>query len=210
MKCPICSSSETQIMKKGFSAGDACCGSICLGPFGLLCGATNSNKMHVHCSKCGHKFSKRPKDWECKNCGKEYDTKEESKECEQRHMQKLIARKNFNKKVKILWINLTKKNKNPKIRNNKPVKISKMRESKNIFKSKLFNFFSWFFAIMFFLVGLGTFTDSTAGGIFAIIAGLILLPPFLNYIKKYGLILKPWIRILTSLILLIIAMELSS
>lgn len=56
MKCPKCGSSQTQLMKRGFNSSDACCGAICLGPLGLLCGNVGGNKINVHCSRCGHKF----------------------------------------------------------------------------------------------------------------------------------------------------------
>ncbi len=67
MKCPKCNSEDIHFVKntsgKDFSFGNACCGSIVLGPFGWLCGACGSGKKTEEfwiCKNCGHKF----KNWE--------------------------------------------------------------------------------------------------------------------------------------------------
>ncbi len=64
MKCPKCSSEKIQFGTNtsggGFSFSDACCGSIILGPLGVLCGACGSDtktKEFWICQDCGHKFS---------------------------------------------------------------------------------------------------------------------------------------------------------
>lgn len=64
MKCPNCGSERIQFGTNtsgtGYSAGDACCGFIFLGPLGLLCGACGSDiktKEFWICQDCGHKFT---------------------------------------------------------------------------------------------------------------------------------------------------------
>lgn len=69
--CPQCGSrhltvlSETNVQTTGknFSLGQACCGDILLGPFGLLCGlcgqgktTTSTSTTYWVCSNCGKKF----------------------------------------------------------------------------------------------------------------------------------------------------------
>ncbi len=54
--CPKCGSTSITTTKKGYAAGDACCGAILLGPLGLLCGATDANKLSNVCQKCGHSW----------------------------------------------------------------------------------------------------------------------------------------------------------
>lgn len=56
VKCPKCGSTEVTIQKEGFDAGSACCGAFLVGPFGLLCGAKEANKLNRHCLNCAHKW----------------------------------------------------------------------------------------------------------------------------------------------------------
>lgn len=57
VKCPKCGSASITTVKKGYNAGDACCGAILVGPLGLLCGATDANKLSNVCQKCGHTWA---------------------------------------------------------------------------------------------------------------------------------------------------------
>lgn len=64
MKCPKCGSERIQFGTNtsggGFSFSDACCGSIILGPLGVLCGACGSDTKTEEfwiCQDCGYKFS---------------------------------------------------------------------------------------------------------------------------------------------------------
>lgn len=70
MKCPNCGGDNCQFItssetdSKFFSAGDACCGYVCLGPLGLLCGLCDSGSSTTTqeywiCNECGTKFSAR-------------------------------------------------------------------------------------------------------------------------------------------------------
>lgn len=67
MKCPSCGSEQIQFGTNtkgtGFSAGDACCGFIILGPLGILCGA------------CGNDI-KTDEFWICQNCGNKFSNSE--------------------------------------------------------------------------------------------------------------------------------------
>lgn len=54
--CPRCGSKSIQVMKKGFSAGNAALGGILLGPLGVLAGAAGGNEIERVCMNCGHKF----------------------------------------------------------------------------------------------------------------------------------------------------------
>ena len=56
IKCPKCGSTEIMVQKEGFDAKSACCGAFLVGPFGLLCGAKEANKLNRHCLKCAHKW----------------------------------------------------------------------------------------------------------------------------------------------------------
>lgn len=67
MKCPKCGCENCQIINnvgtvgKDYSLGQGCCGTICLGPIGLLCGLCGQNKQIVNtqfwvCSDCGNKW----------------------------------------------------------------------------------------------------------------------------------------------------------
>lgn len=65
--CPNCGSKNNSFFsntqKAGFSAGDACCGYILLGPIGVLCGAFGANSTTTTeywvCNSCGNKFENR-------------------------------------------------------------------------------------------------------------------------------------------------------
>ena len=67
MKCPKCESencqyvSTTKTSRSGFDFGDACCGSVLLGPIGILCGlcgmsTETETKEYWVCHNCGQKF----------------------------------------------------------------------------------------------------------------------------------------------------------
>lgn len=67
MKCPKCGSENCQFHTKTelkgslFSLKDACCGSICLGPLGILCGL------------CGTSIDTTTKEfWVCNDCGNQF------------------------------------------------------------------------------------------------------------------------------------------
>ncbi len=51
--CPKCGSTSITTTKKGYDAGGACCRAILLGPLGLLCGASDANKLFNVYQKCG-------------------------------------------------------------------------------------------------------------------------------------------------------------
>lgn len=68
MKCANCGSENCQIINevssqgKDFSASKGCCGTILLGPIGLLCGACGkgkqiNNKNYWVCNNCGNKWN---------------------------------------------------------------------------------------------------------------------------------------------------------
>jgi len=56
IKCPSCGSSNVRIDKKGFNAGNACCGWLVCGPIGALFGAKGSSNLQATCMKCGKQF----------------------------------------------------------------------------------------------------------------------------------------------------------
>ena len=55
--CPKCGGTQIAANKKGMDAGNACCGALLLGPLGLLCGLSGSNKVIVTCLNCGHQWN---------------------------------------------------------------------------------------------------------------------------------------------------------
>ena len=55
-KCPKCGSTNIHIDRQGYDYGGGCCGAICLGPLGLLCGGIGSKRLKGHCLSCGKKF----------------------------------------------------------------------------------------------------------------------------------------------------------
>lgn len=54
--CPRCGSSSIQVLKRGFSGGNAVAGALLLGPVGLAAGAIGSGNIQRVCVNCGHKF----------------------------------------------------------------------------------------------------------------------------------------------------------
>lgn len=102
--CPRCNSSKIHVDKKGFDYNDACCGAVCLGPIGLLCGGTDSNKLMGTCMNCGKKFyvqsqlkekwkeqqnTEKVDVWECETCGKTYKTKSACEHHEKTHKEQI-------------------------------------------------------------------------------------------------------------------------
>lgn len=71
LKCPHCGSTRLQftttVKTQGISLGDACCGYVCLGPLGLLCGL------------CGAGSSETKEGWVCCDCGTRFTTQEAQK-----------------------------------------------------------------------------------------------------------------------------------
>lgn len=68
MKCPNCGGENCQFITSTntntnlFSAGDACCGTVLLGPIGMLCGlcgagSETETKEYWVCNTCGSKFT---------------------------------------------------------------------------------------------------------------------------------------------------------
>ena len=55
--CPNCGSASITTVKKGYDAGGGCCGAILVGPLGLLCGASDANKLSNVCQNCGHTWA---------------------------------------------------------------------------------------------------------------------------------------------------------
>lgn len=55
-RCPRCGSVSISGQKKGYDVGAGCCGTILVGPIGLILGLCGSNKMYAHCLKCGYKW----------------------------------------------------------------------------------------------------------------------------------------------------------
>ena len=68
IRCPHCGSTRLQftttVKTQGVSVGDACCGYVCLGPLGLLCGL------------CGAGSTETKEGWVCLDCGKKFTTKD--------------------------------------------------------------------------------------------------------------------------------------
>lgn len=54
--CPRCGSPSIQIVKRGFSGGNAVAGALLLGPVGLAAGAIGSGNIQRICANCGHRF----------------------------------------------------------------------------------------------------------------------------------------------------------
>ena len=52
--CPMCGSTELSSARKGFSGGKAVAGGLLLGPVGIVAGGLGSNKVKIHCLKCGY------------------------------------------------------------------------------------------------------------------------------------------------------------
>ena len=85
IKCPHCGSTRIQftttVKTQGVSVGDACCGYICLGPLGLLCGLCGAG-------------SETKESWVCCDCGTRFTTKEAQKAVQQKlqHEQNLVKK----------------------------------------------------------------------------------------------------------------------
>jgi Zn finger protein HypA/HybF involved in hydrogenase expression len=71
MICPKCGGRNFkishEIVRKGYGGGKACCGSLVLGPFGLLCGLCGKDKVKAEnvywiCETCGNTFTAQVKD----------------------------------------------------------------------------------------------------------------------------------------------------
>ena len=63
--------------------------------------------------------------------------------------------------------------------------------------------FAWIFSIIFILAGIGTFTESILAGVFMLLAGIIILPPFNKMLEeKANLKLTTWLKIIIVLVLL--------
>ena len=58
LRCPKCSSTNIQFIKKGFDLGGAVIGGILAGGAGLVAGGLGSNDVMCVCSNCGHKWTK--------------------------------------------------------------------------------------------------------------------------------------------------------
>ena len=58
LRCPKCSSTNIQFVKKGFDLGGAVLGGILAGGAGLIAGGLGSNDVMCVCSNCGHKWEK--------------------------------------------------------------------------------------------------------------------------------------------------------
>lgn len=54
--CPNCGSPSISALKSDYDLGLGCCGTILLGPFGILCGLLGSNEVRVHCLNCNHSW----------------------------------------------------------------------------------------------------------------------------------------------------------
>lgn len=57
ISCPKCGCRSILTIKKGYDVGEGCCWAIFLGPLGLLCGATDANKLSNVCQKCGYAWA---------------------------------------------------------------------------------------------------------------------------------------------------------
>ena len=76
MRCPKCGSTNCQVFvtnnvkihssTKGFGAGKACCGTLLLGPIGLLCGACGAGKSNTWSEEEQQEY------WICQNCGSKF------------------------------------------------------------------------------------------------------------------------------------------
>jgi hypothetical protein len=54
--CPKCGAASISGQKEGFGLKKGCCGTILLGPIGLLCGMCGANKVKVVCLSCGNEW----------------------------------------------------------------------------------------------------------------------------------------------------------
>ncbi len=86
MKCPKCGSERIQFGTNtsggGFSFSDACCGSIILGPLGVLCGACGSD-------------TKTEEFWICQGCGNKFSNSEGQRNQRKEEQAKQISKENY-------------------------------------------------------------------------------------------------------------------
>ena len=86
MKCPKCGSERIQFGTNtsggGFSFSDACCGSIILGPLGVLCGACGSD-------------TKTEEFWICQDCGNKFSNSEGQRNQRREEQAKQISKENY-------------------------------------------------------------------------------------------------------------------
>lgn len=92
MKCPKCGSERIQFGTNtsggGFSFSDACCGSIILGPLGVLCGACGSD-------------TKTEEFWICQDCGNKFSNSEGQRNQKKEEQAKQISKENYIKDKQI-------------------------------------------------------------------------------------------------------------
>ena len=92
MKCPKCGSERIQFGTNtsggGFSFSDACCGSIILGPLGVLCGACGSD-------------TKTEEFWICQDCGNKFSNSEGQRNQKREEQAKQISKENYIKDKQI-------------------------------------------------------------------------------------------------------------
>lgn len=56
ISCPSCKSTNVHVDKRGYDAGEGCCGYLMCGPLGFLYGQKEANKIIQTCLSCGHKW----------------------------------------------------------------------------------------------------------------------------------------------------------
>lgn len=94
LKCPHCGSTRLQftttVKTQGVSVGDACCGYVCLGPLGLLCGL------------CGAGATETKEGWVCCDCGTKFTTGEAQRAVRQKLQQEQnLAKKQQEKEAQL-------------------------------------------------------------------------------------------------------------
>lgn len=94
LKCPHCGSTRLQytttVKTQGVSVCDSCCGYICLGPFGLLCGL------------CGAGSTETKESWVCCDCGTKFTTEEAQRAVRQKLQQEQnLAKKQQEKEAQL-------------------------------------------------------------------------------------------------------------
>ena len=94
LRCPHCDSTRLQytttVKTQGVSVSDACCGYVCLGPLGLLCGL------------CGAGSTKTNESWVCCDCGTKFTTEEAQRAVTQKLQQEQnLAKKQQEKEAQL-------------------------------------------------------------------------------------------------------------
>lgn len=83
LRCPHCGSTRLQytttVKTQGVSVSEACCGYICLGPLGLLCGL------------CGAGSTETKEGWVCCDCGTKFTTGEAQRAVRQKYESLLLC-----------------------------------------------------------------------------------------------------------------------